>query len=117
MKIYSVTRARSDEHILDGLMGKDAWIHVFVSQFPTRPDRMIRIVRKDATDARYGPRYLVNDFPVATLHRKDNVRYCTLWEKDDCTTSHAWLWLRDMKIVRPVDIRSTDDLFVVEGNE
>lgn len=111
MKIYS-SRYKSEFDLLDGYVGKDAWIKfrdlVHIGEYS-----WFRIVvSRDAYDDYEG-----NWLDDRKVDRTTGQYICTQEQFNKVTTNTFVLFTRLEKVVRPLEIRTTAELFNVVEHE
>lgn len=110
MKIYCSQRNKTDEEILDSFVGQDIWVLVTIPRFVNR-EYFIQILSK--CEGTQDPSYMVDKIS------KDYIQ----WSNDGkIHIKHGvfrdvlpqLLHIYDMVLVKPLELITTDELFVYD---
>ena len=115
MKIYCSQRNKTNEAILDSLAGKDAWLLVRLPMFGNAAYFIkIRSKCEDTLDPCYKV-ILMGDYRNWSGDGAIHLR-ADLFESTVLPDAGTLLHDYDIRISKPLDIMSTDELFVLEPN-
>ena len=113
MKIYCSQRNKTDEEILDSLVGKDAWLLVRLRMFGNAAYFIkIRSKCEDTLDPCYKV-VMIGDYRNMSGDGAIHLR-ADFFESMILLSTGTLLYDYDIRIIKPVDIMSTDELFALD---
>lgn len=111
MKIYCTQRNKTDEEILDSLVGQDKWVLVTIPIFFNR-EYFIRILSK--CEGTLDPSYMVDKISKDYMWSDDGKIHIKHGVFRDVVPQ--LLHTYDMVLVKPIELIATDELFVYDDH-